>query len=654
MPDVQEKVVITGDASGLDKAAAQVDRASSKMAKSTQSAIDKAMAYQARLERQLSPAMSANARAQEQLSKVTASYARDVERMRQAMDPAYKAQRQMAEAQRKLNHEIAAGRTTAAEGATILAGYQDRVDRASKSLGGVQTASKLASHEMTNLSRQGGDVITMFSMGASAQQVFVSQAAQVYDAISSGPGGLGGGFQRLKGSIAEGVGAAARMAAGLNPIGVAFGVAGAAALTYALATRREMRPVSEIIDDQNARIKALADAWDLPIPKMEEYAKRSRAALQFDVESGAEEARNALGQKASKMMTILTETVAVTDGIGGVITTVTPKFEELAGAIEQFGESSKDGSADFKELDKALSELAISTPNRELRDFIKTTRDARIEGINLQAAVEAGADTMKDFKRSIPTFTGNEFDLMSRMDPTGFDAIRDGLKAQSQDLTQASEKTDEYGDAVTRLKAQMGDTVRGLETQIATYGLTEGAAAALRFETEALADAERIAAEAKRAGVDPAIKDEIHAQAQAVGELTQRLHDQAEAQALANRQKNLRENVDFERSIAGMPSAEQAIARQLNSAGFDKSMAEYDQLAAKMRETTALNDAQSRSQKGLQKELINSKDLFGDLAKAMIQGFGKGEDAIDGVIGVLATIGGPIASMDKLFEGEGE
>ncbi|WP_158876911.1 phage tail length tape measure family protein [Antarcticirhabdus aurantiaca] len=102
----------------------------------------------------------------------------------------------------QLNRAVEGGAITWDRHAQLLALASDRYDDTSKSMKAANQNIKLTADQMLNLGRQAGDAATMFAMGASPLQIFSSQAAQVVDALASGPEGLTGSLRAAKDGVA--------------------------------------------------------------------------------------------------------------------------------------------------------------------------------------------------------------------------------------------------------------------------------------------------------------------------------------------------------------------------------------------------------------------------------------------------------------------
>ena len=139
-----------------------------------------------------------------------------------------------------------------------------------KELAATNDNLRLTSTQLLNLTRQGGDVATMFAMGASPMQVFASQAAQIYDAIASGPGGLTGGLKALGRELTL---TATRFA----PIGLAAGAAaGAAYLVWKAASGPEVKSAEEALDRYKRTLDDLKAGYEDAADAAERFFDRPR------------------------------------------------------------------------------------------------------------------------------------------------------------------------------------------------------------------------------------------------------------------------------------------------------------------------------------------------------------------------------------------
>ncbi|WAJ27532.1 phage tail length tape measure family protein [Antarcticirhabdus aurantiaca] len=696
------------------------------------------------------------ARQHDQTAKGMANAQRLAESLQRSLDPAYRSMAKLAEVQVQLNRAVEGGAITWDRHAQLLALASDRYDDTSKSMKAANQNIKLTADQMLNLGRQAGDAATMFAMGASPLQIFSSQAAQVVDALASGPEGLTGSLRAAKDGVAgflaslgrtnliaagvttgllavggaaayfmnRGVDAAKKAEAAqqafnraLRDTKSAYGdLAGAAErvmeresfVSPIVAQQRLAGAVKAQKDAREAAIKALRDvpgaapddyaqnlaselggilsgnefdpirkeieaavdaviSAGLPLaefeqrlsalqidPKLEEETYNWRSALLAAVDA-AVKAENAIEglQQAVVEANFATWTKALADARGQMAGFI-PEAKSAADQIEEIyqrqvaairnlggddrdiqarmrqagedrakaiGELSRDAVRQAQEAQDALSNLSLSDDERTLT-AIRQRYDFEIAELErLNGSEEAVAAKRREREAALAAAS---VEIQQRLDDEA-QAYRDASQARI--------------DGIDRMTA-------GLEAEIATLGMSEGAAAAYRFEMEALAAAKAAAAQAGR----PVTEDELRAIQDATGDvaaLTDQLIAMREAKAQADRLADFEEGLNFDISIAGLPEAEQEIRRTLNDLGVAFDSEQGQRLAGNMRFLDSLDDTKS--------ELINVRDLVEDAAGSIIDGFGDGKSAVDGFIDALAGIGRTLASaglnrfMDGIF-----
>ena len=743
----------TAQLNGLKGAAGEASKATDAFARDQQrtaaamAAAQKAMTPSGDVAREI-------ARQHDQTAKGMANAQRLAESLQRSLDPAYRSMAKLAEVQVQLNRAVEGGAITWDRHAQLLALASDRYDDTSKSMKAANQNIKLTADQMLNLGRQAGDAATMFAMGASPLQIFSSQAAQVVDALASGPEGLTGSLRAAKDGVAGFLASlgrtnliAAGVTTGLLAVGGAaayfmnrgvdaakkaevaqqsfnralketqsvYGdLAGAAERVMArdsfvspiVAQQRLADAVKTQRDAREAAIKALRDvpgaapdayaqnlASELggilsgnefdPIRKeIEETIKavtsagmpladfqRQLSALKIDpaleketynwrsallaAVDAAVQAENAIEglQQAVVEANFATWTKALADARGQMAGFI-PEAKSAADQIEEIyqrqvaairnlggddrdiqarmrqagedrakaiGELSRDAVRQAQEAQDALSNLSLSDDERTLT-AIRQRYDFEIAELErLNGSEEAVAAKRREREAALAAAS---VEIQQRLDDEA-QAYRDASQARI--------------DGIDRMTA-------GLEAEIATLGMSEGAAAAYRFEMEALAAAKAAAAQAGR----PVTEDELRAIQDATGDvaaLTDQLIAMREAKAQADRLADFEEGLNFDISIAGLPEAEQEIRRTLNDLGVAFDSEQGQRLAGNMRFLDSLDDTKS--------ELINVRDLVEDAAGSIMDGFGDGKSAVDGFIDALAGIGRMLANagLQRLMDG---
>ncbi|WAJ30949.1 hypothetical protein [Antarcticirhabdus aurantiaca] len=191
----------------------------------------------------------------------------------------------------------------------------------------------------------------------------------------------------------------------------------------------------------------------------------------------------------------------------------------------------------------------------------------------------------------------------------------------------ATTTTDAYGKSVADLRDRLNESVKGLQLTVDTFGQSEGAIAAARFEADAMAEALRAATAAGKTAVDPKLAGFIKDQAAEYGRLTDQISASTEAeqerQRVADRLtgqqervKQLEGDINFERSIIGLPEAEQRIRSTLHGLDLEFNSFEGQRLAAGMR----YNDRLIEMQEELERTGQIGRDAFEGVFDALMEG----------------------------------
>ena len=536
--------------------------------------------------------------------------------------------------------ELANARYSAASEAARL--YKESQLAVGKAAAFANDNVRLTGNQVKNLGFQLNDAATMLASGSSPFQVIATQSGQVIQALGDGPGGVRGSLKALATQLAT---TAARFA----PIGLAAGAAaGAAYLVWKAASGPEVKSAEEALDRYKRTLDELKAGYEDAANAAERFFDRTR-------EEGPNVAMASIrGTAAEIQASLAREIETLTARTQSFVTSfkdLSPAVLAGQQAIRELGDRLQSGQITAAEFRDEIAKIRIAPDTPPVVTKIADgLLDASINArdlANALGAVDAAAAAAGDKlgRLRLPAMQdetapfGSALDMLRRVAPETFETLREGLESQADGMRKAAEATSQYGEAITNQRQAMADTVASLQAQVEGIGLTEGAAAALRFETEQLAAAQRAAAEAGKASIDPALRADIEARAEAVGDLTQKLKDQAAAQAAADKRANFLADLDFERSIAGMPQAEQAIAQRLRSQNIEMGTAQYEQLAGVMREINAANDNTIDGQKRLRKEMKSTGSVIEDVFGALINSAGDGSKAIDGLISAFARIG---------------
>jgi hypothetical protein len=210
---------------------------------------------------------AASASVFEEAAREADLYAKRAADLRAKLDP-------VAASQARLNAELAEYSTLAsrAEISTKELGQAELIAKArhdqfvtSMSRGGANDNSAIGRRQ--NLGYQVFDVGQGLSQGMPLGMIAAQQGPQIAQ-LYAGQGGLKAALSDV-GALASGALAA------IGPIGIAFGVTGAAALAYYTLTKRETKTTDELLKAHQESIKRVSDLWDDAAEQRSKYGRVS-------------------------------------------------------------------------------------------------------------------------------------------------------------------------------------------------------------------------------------------------------------------------------------------------------------------------------------------------------------------------------------------
>lgn len=199
-----------------------------------------------------------------------AAVGNEIQRLREKYLPLAQVQRVYKETLDEINHAAKLGILTETERAASIQRTKNAFAEQVVMLRGLEQARRtLSTFDLSNLSFQVNDIITMMAMGAPPMQVFASQAGQIYQILSTREGGLVAGIQALGGSLGGLVTPAGLAVTAIAAVGVAAvasyasWVNGEKELQAALQGRG--RATRATLDDLKAIAVAAADSSDATV-----------------------------------------------------------------------------------------------------------------------------------------------------------------------------------------------------------------------------------------------------------------------------------------------------------------------------------------------------------------------------------------------------
>lgn len=199
-----------------------------------------------------------------------AAVGNEIQRLREKYLPLAQVQRVYKETLDEINQAAKLGILTETERAASIQRTKNAFAEQVVMLRGLEQARRtLSTFDLSNLSFQVNDIITMMAMGAPPMQVFASQAGQIYQILSTREGGLVAGIQALGGSLGGLVTPAGLAVTAIAAVGVAAvasyasWVNGEKELQAALQGRG--RATRATVDDLKAIAVAAADSSDATV-----------------------------------------------------------------------------------------------------------------------------------------------------------------------------------------------------------------------------------------------------------------------------------------------------------------------------------------------------------------------------------------------------
>lgn len=245
-------------------------------------------------------------------------------------------------------------------------------------------ATKLAAHEVTNLSFQMNDMAMMLASGQSPFMVMMQQGTQVSQIMGSR--GLGSVLPALAGGLASLVNPTMLALAAVTALGY-----GASALLSGLG--RDIRSADEALADHEAAIKGLKDAWGEAGKGIDDYIAGSTGVAAFRAVAATRILKSTFEREARKTLNELSFWTTSGDAaIGDVSATfnVREKFAPFKAAIEDLRRSIDAGAPDIRAFLDHIVAIADSEPsNRMLQDLAEQILAASVNAEKLALALPA-------------------------------------------------------------------------------------------------------------------------------------------------------------------------------------------------------------------------------------------------------------------------
>ncbi|MCX5518447.1 phage tail length tape measure family protein [Kaistia defluvii] len=569
----------------------------------------------------------------------------------------------------QLNNELAqysrladAGAISATELTQAQAMARARYDDTAGSLTRMGGTSKLAAHEVTNLTYQLNDIATGLATGQSPFMILAQQSGQVSQIF---------GNRGIRTAL---VGTFQGLASMITP--VTLGMAALAAGGYAASlVFRKMRGDSESLEDVLKRhqtvIQTLKASYGDAAPKLEAFAAEGRNVadalariqridLETQLRKTAEAARIGFGDLAR--------------GASGGGFAIADQFKALEGPLNRFFESVRSGQPDVRKLRSEVANLANLDPTNEalgksvkkLMEITDTANHAQGSLMGLTGGFDAAGSAARRNQTSLDNYanalkTISQIALPQLSDLEQVDRALEtaiGSTASAADRAAAISLANEarqriadskvplprakpnylganpdgsYGAAAGKaaereanayrdLIKNANDRIGQLQVEIQTVGMAEAAAEKYRMQQELLASATD-----KGREVSEPMRAEIE-------KIANEYADLAEQVAKARLQQDLL----FDRRQLGRSSIDQTVASALRGAGLPED----------------LNSTEAQMIR-LNEQLSIGKGMAMDFASSFISGLRDGQTVLESFGNALNRIADKLIEMatDQLISG---
>lgn len=555
-----------------------------------------------------------------------------------------------------------AGAISASELAQVQAMARARYDDAAGSLVRMGGNSKLATHEVTNLTYQLNDIATGLATGQSPFMILAQQSGQVSQIF---------GNRGIRTAI---LGTFQGLASMITP--VTLGMAALAAGGYAASlVFKKMRGDSESLEDVLKRhqtvIQTLKASYGDAAPKLEAFAAEGRNVA----EVLARIQQNDLETQMKKVSEAIQYGFGdLARGASGGGFALAEQFKALEAPLNRFFESVRSGEPDVRKLRSEVANLANLDPtNKALGESVKklmeiTDKANQAQGSLMgltggfdaagsaarrnQVSLDNYANALKSISQiALPQLSDLEqvdkwletalASTASAADRAGAISVADAARQRIADSkvplprskpnylganpdgsygAAAGKAAEREANAYRDLIKNANDRIGQLQVEIETVGMADAAAEKYRMQQELLASATD-----KGRKVSEPMRKEIE---KISGEYAQLAEQVAKAR--------LQQDLLFDRRQLGRSSIEQTVASTLRGAGLPED----------------LNSTEAQMIR-LNEQLAIGKDMAVDFASSFISGLRDGQSILEALGNALNRLADKLIEMatDQLISG---
>lgn len=567
------------------------------------------------------------------------------ERLTAQIDPAFRAQQQMARGQAILDRAFEQGKIDADQYAASLEKLRAR-------FGSVGAANNNLLSQTGNLAAQFNDIAVQLAAGTSPLTIAVQQGTQIAQVLGDAPGGARGAVAALGGAFMS-------LISPVNLLTIGAIAAGGALIQYFTSAGEKVETLDDRLKAHSDLIRSIKESYGEAAQGLDDYAGRSAAVFEVQLRAQMERLKGDVQRMSFEIFNNMMRPTgpAFTDpasgiGFGGVNLELDPKYKAFESAVARLNELTATGAPNIRGYVEELARIAKASDSTQIRamadELINKAdgalkaqealeRDARAVGI-LGDSIAGNIGSVREFTSALNTLAGialpklSDFERIAELrkkaltdpivTPDMVEAIdRESMAAEERARQREREKQEE--EARRKAESEARRAARGAQADEDAFG-------------RAITTAQ---------GRTRQIEEEIRLFGQYGGELeAARLRIELETAA---KKRGLDITDDMRRAIDAEVSARRAAVEQLEAVrerqeALNQSMQYFGDLA-----TDALSD--------LFIEGKSVEDVFNNIAKsianAALQAALMGQGPLAGLFGLQGQNGAPGGLFGALFSG---
>jgi len=620
-----DTVTVRGVSEGLDKLATDLNKVSDAQTRVGQASEEAARVTDTATKRQL-------------------DIGRAFERLAAQIDPAFRAQQQMARGQAILDRAFNQGKIDADQYAASLEKLRAR-------FGTVAAANSNLLSQTGNLAAQFNDIAVQLASGTSPLTVALQQGTQIGQVLGSGPGGLRGVVTALGGAFMS-------LLSPVNLVTIGAIAAGGALIQYFTSAGEKVESLDDRLKAHADLIRSVKDAYGDAAKGLEDYATKSAAVLETQLRAQMERLKGDVQRLSFELANSVMRATgaAFTDpatgaGFGGVNLELDPKYRDFASAFEKLNQMTADGLPNIRAYVEEVARISQESDSAQIKAMAGELINKANAALQAQEALERDARAVGILGDTISSNLGNVREFQN--------ALSDLSKIGLPNLTDLEKARAAYERMLSNTDTDTGRRMAEEAFRAAQDRIKQREAEKKAEEARRKAEAEaRRAARGAQADEDAFQRALTTAQGrtQQIQEET-RLYGQYGGELEAARLRIELETAAKKRGLDISDDMQRAI-----DAEVEARRASVEQLEAVRNQQEALNDAQQYfgdlATDALSDLLIEGKsveDVFNNIAKsianAALQAALMGQGPLAGLFGLQGQNGAAGGLIGALFKG---